>query len=116
MRNIVATGFTLVLLLASNAGWTAVTCTELMDKIYANIQGNGVRVYDLQILSNADAELEISQSQNAKIVGSCGGGSQKIVYWRGGKSTGEPTQDASLLQSQAQAEKALPLKVLLANK
>jgi hypothetical protein len=52
-------------------------CTELKSEIAARIDANGVKDYTLEIVP-ADSNSE------AKIVGSCDGGTQRIVYQRGG--------------------------------
>ncbi|MCB1573710.1 MAG: DUF1161 domain-containing protein [Xanthomonadales bacterium] len=51
-------------------------CEELKAEIAAKIERNGVRAYALEIVS-ADAQTD------AKIVGSCNGGQQRITYRRG---------------------------------
>ncbi|MBX3697395.1 MAG: DUF1161 domain-containing protein [Dokdonella sp.] len=57
-------------------------CDELKSEIAAKIEKNGVRAYALEIVS-ADAQTE------AKIVGSCNGGQQRITYRRGETLTAE---------------------------
>jgi len=85
MRKIVTSGCILLGLFASTAIWAAKSCDELKQEIAANIDGNGVRGYALEIQSNADAKRTTQQDSRAKIIGYCGGGTQKIVYWRDGK-------------------------------
>jgi len=51
-------------------------CNELKAEIDAKIQANGVKAYTLEILSN-------EQVKEGKIVGSCDGGTKKILYTRG---------------------------------
>lgn len=50
-------------------------CEELKREIAAKIDANGVKAYTLEVLP-ADAEA------SGKVVGSCNGGSQRIVYQR----------------------------------
>jgi len=98
MRKIVKTGLILTALLASPV-WAAKSCEELKEQIDANIYGNGVRGYLLEILPSGEAELELNKGNGAKIVGSCGGGGkQKIVYWRDGKSTAEFNEQTQAVQ------------------
>jgi hypothetical protein len=56
-------------------------CTELKNEIAAKVDANGVKNYTLEIVP-AVAET------TAKVVGSCNGGSERIVYQRGGATTG----------------------------
>ena len=51
-------------------------CEELKAEIDAKIQANGVKAYTLEIVPN-------EQVKDGKIVGSCDGGTKKIVYTRG---------------------------------
>ena len=52
------------------------SCDELKSEIAAKIEKNGVNAYTLQIVAK-DALTD------ARIVGSCNGGEQRIVYQRG---------------------------------
>lgn len=51
-------------------------CEELKAEIDAKIKANGVPSYTLEIVPNADVK-------DGKVVGSCNGGTAKIVYKRG---------------------------------
>jgi hypothetical protein len=51
-------------------------CEELKTEIAAKIDAKGVTNYELSIVGNADVKAE------AKVVGSCEGGTKKIVYAR----------------------------------
>jgi hypothetical protein len=51
-------------------------CEELKAEIDAKIQANGVKAYTLEIVPN---ELV----KDGKVVGSCDGGTKKIIYKRG---------------------------------
>ena len=55
--------------------YAASTCEDIQTKIAANIDAKGVKNYSLMIVSN-------DKAGSAKIVGSCDGGSKKIVYAR----------------------------------
>lgn len=63
-------------------------CDELKSEIAARIEHNGVRAYSLDIIA-ADAESD------AKIVGSCNGGTQRIAYRRGESSASAPTRQVA---------------------
>lgn len=52
-------------------------CNELKDEIDAKIKANGVAEYTLTIVDKDAPE-------DGKVVGTCDGGTKKIVYKRGG--------------------------------
>jgi hypothetical protein len=52
-------------------------CEKIKGEIDAKIKARGVPVYKLEIV---DATVEIGGT----VVGTCGGGKKKIVYWRVG--------------------------------
>jgi hypothetical protein len=62
----------------TGSAWAQVkACEELKSEIDAKIRKNGVDKFTLEIVdANAQAE--------GKVVGTCDGGSKKIVYKRGG--------------------------------
>ena len=51
-------------------------CDELKAEIDAKIQAKGVKAYTLEIVPN-------EQVKDGKVVGSCDGGTKKILYTRG---------------------------------
>ena len=51
-------------------------CEELKSEIDAKIKANGVKTYTLEIVPN-------DQVKEQKVVGSCDGGTKKIIYKRG---------------------------------
>lgn len=51
-------------------------CEELKAEIAAKIEANGVTAYQLEI-------IPINQESDWKVVGTCDGGTMKIVYRRG---------------------------------
>ena len=55
--------------------WAAKPCEELKSEIAAKIEANGVKAYTLDIVDN-------DKVGDKKVVGSCNGGTQKIVYER----------------------------------
>ena len=54
----------------------AKACEELKTEIAAQLDAKGVKNYTLDIIGKDDAT-------DQKVVGSCGGGTKKIVYKRG---------------------------------
>ncbi len=60
-------------LVAASPAWARKDCNELKGEIEAKIKNNGVAVFTLDILDK-DAQAE------GKVVGTCDGGSKKIVY------------------------------------
>jgi len=62
-------------LLASQTALAAKSCDELKKEIAAKIEANGVQNYTLEIVPN-------DQVNGRQVVGSCGGGTMKIVYTR----------------------------------
>lgn len=56
--------------------WAAKPCDELKAEIEAKLQAKGVIAYTLEIVP---AEEEV---KDAKVVGTCEGGTRKIVYKR----------------------------------
>lgn len=53
-------------------------CEELKSEIDAKIKANGVKVFSLEIVPNADVK-----EGEGKVVGTCDGSTRKIVYKRG---------------------------------
>ncbi|ARU86581.1 DUF1161 domain-containing protein [Pseudomonas sp. M30-35] len=51
-------------------------CEELKQEIEVKIQASGVQSYTLEIVANSEVEDE------NMVVGSCDGGTQKIIYQR----------------------------------
>ena len=62
-------------LLAAQNAMAAKSCDELKQEIAAKIEANGVTNYTLEIVPN-------DQVGDRQVVGSCGGGTMKIVYTR----------------------------------
>lgn len=67
-------------LLAGHAH-AAKDCNELKSEIEAKLNAKGVQNYSLEIIAAAD-----ETSNGGKIVGSCGGGTQRIAYHRPAKT------------------------------
>lgn len=67
------------LILISATSWAAVTsCEELKSKIETKLEGKGVKNYALRVVAK-DVETK------DRVVGSCEGGSKKIIYTRANK-------------------------------
>jgi hypothetical protein len=65
-----------VLALGLSSAWAQVKpCEELKSEIAAKIEANGVKNYTLEIVEN-------DKVGDGKVVGSCEGGTKKIVYTR----------------------------------
>jgi hypothetical protein len=67
------------LLIASPALAQRKDCNELKAEIEGKIKANGVKAFTLDVVPN-----EQVKEGDGKVVGSCDGGTQKIVYKRGG--------------------------------
>ncbi|MGB9466573.1 MAG: DUF1161 domain-containing protein [Candidatus Acidiferrum sp.] len=64
-------------------------CEELKSEIAAKLDAKGVKGYSLEIVAkDADAV-------DGKVVGTCEGGTKKIVYKRGAVAAEAPAKDAS---------------------
>ncbi|MCG6875458.1 MAG: DUF1161 domain-containing protein [Betaproteobacteria bacterium] len=64
------------LMLAASPALARKDCEELKAEIDAKIKANGVPVYTLEIVPNEEVK-------DGQVVGSCDGGTKKIVYKRG---------------------------------
>lgn len=74
MRSLLST---LALLLMAGSAWAAPKpCEELKQEIEIKIQANNVQSYTLEIVANDEVQ------DQSMVVGSCDGGSKKIIYQR----------------------------------
>jgi len=64
------------LALAATPALARKDCNELKSEIDAKIKANGVKVYTLTIVPK-------DQEADGKVVGTCDGGTKKIMYKRG---------------------------------
>lgn len=64
-----------VLVLAVAPVWAAKSCEELKTELTAKIESHGVKNFSLDVVAT-------DQVTDKKVVGSCEGGSKKIVYTR----------------------------------
>lgn len=77
-------------------------CNELKSEIDARIQAKGAKGYTLDVVASADAGAGA-----ATVVGSCEGGTRKIVYTRGGAAPA-PAPAAAPAAAPAPAAPAAP--------
>jgi len=68
--------FVLSLSVATSLSAAPKPCEELKEEIEAKIQANGVPSYTLEIVANSEV------SDPSMVVGSCDGGTRKILYQR----------------------------------
>jgi hypothetical protein len=68
--------FAAVLLMIATPAFAMKACEELKSEIEAKLKAKGVKSYSLEIVPN-------DQVKDGKVVGSCDGGTKKIVYKRG---------------------------------
>jgi len=64
-----------LLLMFATPAFAAKPCEELKSEIEAKLKANGVENYTLDIVANDDVK-------DQKVIGSCEGGTKKIVYKR----------------------------------
>ena len=65
-----------VLLLVATPAFAMKACDELKSEIDAKLKAKGVKGYSLEIVPN-------EQVKDEKVVGTCDGGTKKIIYKRG---------------------------------
>ena len=65
-----------VLLLVATPAFAMKACDELKSEIDAKLKAKGVKSYSLEIVPN-------EQVKDEKVVGTCDGGTKKIIYKRG---------------------------------
>lgn len=84
-------------------------CDVLQDEIEAKIRANGVEDFELDIIASErvdeDGVRENDALAGGEVVGSCDGGTRKVIYRRGAQGSGAMlSSDASLPPSDASAE------------
>ncbi len=82
-----ATVALLLLLSAAAYGQKGKPCEELKEEIAKKLEANGVESYALEIVAK-DKEAE------GKVVGTCEGGTKKVVYRRTSSSSPTPAPEA----------------------
>jgi hypothetical protein len=78
MKNVIA-AVVLLMFAAAPTFAQMKPCEELLTEIDAKIQAKGIKRFSLEIVPNEKA----ADVKEAKVVGSCDGGTKKIVYKRG---------------------------------
>ncbi len=73
MKNLIIAA---VLLMIATPALAMKSCEELKSEIDAKLQAKGVKTYSLEIVPN-------DKVKDGKVVGSCDGGTKKIIYKRG---------------------------------
>ncbi|HWL62507.1 MAG TPA: DUF1161 domain-containing protein [Steroidobacteraceae bacterium] len=76
MKKMLSSAAILATLLCAPALAQAKSCEELKSEIEAKIRQNGVTEFTLTVVDKDAAE-------DGKVVGTCGGGTRKIIYKRG---------------------------------
>ncbi len=74
MRTLIAA--VALLMIAGSASAAVKPCEELKSEIDAKLQAKGVKSYSLEVVASDAVKDE-------KVVGTCEGGSKKIIYKRG---------------------------------
>jgi len=88
MNKAVKSGSVLLAAILSSSAWAQKPCDELKTEIAAKLSAKGVANYTLEVVSNEAVKEQ-------KVVGSCEGGTKKIVYSYGTAATGDaPAQPA----------------------
>jgi hypothetical protein len=80
MQAVVSIVSMLALLLGAAPAHAVRPCEDLKAEIAAKLDAAGVKAYVLTVLANA----QVADASDAKVVGSCDGGTKKIVYKKGG--------------------------------
>lgn len=93
MKKLILITLTIAAIAAAQPAEARKACDELKQEIAAKIDANGVKTYTLEIVA-ADAVGD------AKVVGSCDGGAQKITYRR--EPVAAPVATAQPAQGQPQ--------------
>ena len=88
MKILVAIGAMLVLPVC-NCAQGAKACEELKTEIAAKLDAKGVKNYTL------DTVAKEAEAGDGKVVGTCEGGTKKIVYKRGGAAAQTPAKEPS---------------------
>jgi hypothetical protein len=65
-----------ILLMIASPAFAKKSCEELKSEIEAKLQAKGVKNYSMEIVPNDNVK-------EGKVIGSCDGGTKKIVYTRG---------------------------------
>jgi hypothetical protein len=75
--------FAVVMLMIATPAFAMKACEELKSEIEAKLKAKGVKSYSLEIVPN-------EQAKDGKVVGTCDGGTKKIIYTRGEQKPASP--------------------------
>jgi hypothetical protein len=83
--NLLKIGGGVVAVLGLTSAWAGTPCEDIKSQIATKLEAKGVKAYTLDVVANDDVK-------DQKVVGSCEGGTKKIVYSRGtaAAATSEP--------------------------
>jgi hypothetical protein len=87
MRVLLTIAFSLSVPVLSH-GQGAKACEDLKSEIAAKLDAKGVKGYALDVVSK-------DQDAEGKVVGTCEGGSKKIIYRKSGAAAKAPAKDSS---------------------
>ena len=88
MKMLAAIGVLLFVPVCAHAQ-AAKPCEELKTEIAAKLDAKGVKAYTLTIVDKDD------QTTEGKVVGTCGGGTKKIMYKRGTAPAETPAKETT---------------------
>ena len=88
---------TILIVLLAGYAQAAKPCAELKAEIAKKIEANGVKSYTLEVVP-----VEKVKEGEGKVVGSCEGGTNKIVYTRGAAPQEKPAATASTTEPKKQ--------------
>jgi outer membrane lipoprotein-sorting protein len=91
MKTLAAIGVLLFVPVCAHAQ-AAKPCEELKTEIAAKLDAKGVKSYTLEIV---DKDKDKNKDAEGKVVGTCGGGTKKIMYKRGAAPAETPAKEAS---------------------
>ena len=92
----------LLICYSSQASASIKPCEELKEEIATRIEAKGVKSYELTIVKNEEAEN--GTALEGEIVGSCDGGTKKILYTKIQKPT-EPHTASERLRNHSQPDR-----------
>jgi hypothetical protein len=78
-------GWAALAVLTCSPAWAGTSCDQVKSAIEAKIRGHGVKQYTLEVVAP-------DQTGERKVIGSCDGGKQRVVYAR---TTSAPASKAA---------------------
>lgn len=92
MKSLMAIAVLGLMSMGAYAQGGAKPCEDLKAEIARKIEANGVKTYSLEIVAK---DKETDADADAKVVGTCEGGSKKIVYRRSAAVPQAPAKETS---------------------